>query len=297
VRIEDNQVLHKSGLARIEKVCCLRARKGLSCEECKSEHQIAIPLSGVNVRHIGGEAFTIAPSHVTLSNRDEAYQVSHPYGSGETQLTIVLHEPVLRDNLGHLVDEDGCFADPAADMPFVARQAALSVQLHLAVHTLINAVHSDQHTQTEIDEAIIILVHRLLSRTARPDQFRPNALRDRQLASQAHSLLAANYSNSVSLECLARQLGVSVFHLCRVYRRVMNSSLWSQIQRLRIGEALQRLAEGERDLTALGLSLGYAHHSHFTAAFRRHLGLTPSSARQRLADPSLHNLVQSIACS
>ncbi|HYM35830.1 MAG TPA: helix-turn-helix transcriptional regulator, partial [Steroidobacteraceae bacterium] len=82
-------------------------------------------------------------------------------------------------------------------------------------------------------------------------------------------------------------LGVSVYHLCRTYRRATGATLWSQIQQLRARQALLRLADGERDLTALGLSLGYSHHSHFTASFRREIGLTPSNARRQFESGSL----------
>jgi AraC-like DNA-binding protein len=47
--------------------------------------------------------------------------------------------------------------------------------------------------------------------------------------------------------------------------------------------ALEPLADGAGDLTRIALDLGFSSHSHFTAAFRRHFGLTPSAfaARQR----------------
>jgi AraC-like DNA-binding protein len=46
--------------------------------------------------------------------------------------------------------------------------------------------------------------------------------------------------------------------------------------------ALERLDAGERDLTRLALDLGYSSHSHFTDAFRRSFGVTPSTARKLL---------------
>jgi AraC family transcriptional regulator len=46
--------------------------------------------------------------------------------------------------------------------------------------------------------------------------------------------------------------------------------------------ALERLEDGERDLSRLALDLGYSSHSHFTAAFRRSFGTPPSAARKLL---------------
>ena len=59
---------------------------------------------------------------------------------------------------------------------------------------------------------------------------------------------------------------------------------------LRLGLALERLADGERDITALALDLGFAHHSHFSARFHRTFGLTPREARRMLRTGKLDDL-------
>ena len=41
-------------------------------------------------------------------------------------------------------------------------------------------------------------------------------------------------------------------------------------------DTLHRLDQGERTLSALALDLGFSSHSHFTTAFRRHFGVTPT---------------------
>jgi AraC family transcriptional regulator len=53
------------------------------------------------------------------------------------------------------------------------------------------------------------------------------------------------------------------------------------LNRLRLQEALQRVAAGA-DLGEVGISLGFSSHSHFTAAFRKEFGVTPSQARSAL---------------
>ena len=51
------------------------------------------------------------------------------------------------------------------------------------------------------------------------------------------------------------------------------------LTRLRLRAALERLAGGANDLTALALDLGFSSHSHFADAFRREFGRTPSAVR------------------
>jgi AraC family transcriptional regulator len=284
--IENKQILLVSPRLRVEKVCCQRAHRGLSCEECKTEHQIAIPLSGVNVRQVDGKLYTVSPSHATLSNRGEEYRVAHPYGSGETQLNIVLQDALLAELL--------CAKSPEMEnrheRPFVERQLPLTSKLHLAVHMLMAAARSRASLELELEETTIILIEHLFRVGGEHANTSTLSKRDSELAHHAQALLASCYSQPITLRDLASNLGTSVYHLCRVFRRTTNTTLWSQVQKLRARAALTQLANGKHDLTALALSLGYSHHSHFTAAFHREVGLTPSAARQVLATGSLAQL-------
>jgi len=291
MRTENKQTLFVSPLVRIEKVGCERARRNLSCEECKTEHQISIPLSGVNVRHIAGEAYTVTPSHITLSNRGEEYRVSHPYGSGETQLNIVLQEALLLELLHTNAPE----TENHADRPFVDRQLPITSKLHLTVHMLMAATRSVAHQQLELEETTVALVAHLLSSNDKYTNALTISRRDLELAQQAQAMLASCYAQPITLQDLASNLDTSVFHLCRVFRRTANTTLWSRVQQMRARAALTQLANGERNLTTLGLSLGYSHHSHFTAAFHRELGLTPSIARQVLTTGSLSHVQELLA--
>ena len=49
---------------------------------------------------------------------------------------------------------------------------------------------------------------------------------------------------------------------------------------LRLRHALERVAEPAADLASVALDLGFASHSHFTAAFRRAYGRTPGDFRR-----------------
>jgi AraC family transcriptional regulator len=52
------------------------------------------------------------------------------------------------------------------------------------------------------------------------------------------------------------------------------------LNRLRLLEALEPLAQGEADLSTLALDLGFSSHSHFTAAFRKEFAMSPREVRQ-----------------
>ncbi len=127
-------------------------------------------------------------------------------------------------------------------------------------------------------EELIALVPLLLSRSGdrQPTQLRPGMLR---LARDADALLECEFAGALSVSRLARRLGVSASYLTRAYRAATGRTLHARVTRLRLSQALDRLAAGADDLTALALELGYSSHSHFSAEFKRHVGRPPSVFR------------------
>lgn len=105
----------------------------------------------------------------------------------------------------------------------------------------------------------------------------------RDLAERASALLVAAPGNPHPLRDVAHTLGVSPFYLARTFRAQVGVSLHQYLLRLRLGLALEHLAAGERNLSALAVSLGFATHSHFSAAFRNAYGASPGAVRATLA--------------
>ena len=98
----------------------------------------------------------------------------------------------------------------------------------------------------------------------------------------AKTVLADHFRDRLSLAQVAARVGISPFHLCRVFRSQTGMSLHQYVISLRLFAALEYLSESERNLADIAHSLGFAQHSHFTEAFRRRFGLTPLQARECL---------------
>jgi AraC family transcriptional regulator len=58
-------------------------------------------------------------------------------------------------------------------------------------------------------------------------------------------------------------------------------------------EALEPIAEGKTDLSELAAGLGFSSHSHFTAAFRKELGLSPREVK-KLAAARIPEMVRAL---
>src|SRR5262249_19539691 len=75
-------------------------------------------------------------------------------------------------------------------------------------------------------------------------------------------------------------VGASSAYLTDVFSRFEGISLHRYVTQLRLARALIELPEAG-NLTTLALDLGFSSHSHFTLAFRRAFGCTPSAFRAR----------------
>lgn len=87
-------------------------------------------------------------------------------------------------------------------------------------------------------------------------------------------------SQDISLETLAQQAGYSSYHFARLFRQTTGESPHQFVLHQRIERAQRLLKERDIPLAHIAVESGFANQSHFTQAFKRHLGLTPRAYRQ-----------------
>lgn len=103
-------------------------------------------------------------------------------------------------------------------------------------------------------------------------------LASREIA-RLQDLIEANLDAVLSLETLADELNVSVRHLARVFRQSTGYTPHQYILRRRIERACALIDAGGLNFEEIAEAVGFAHHAHFTAAFRKIIGMTPSQFR------------------
>ncbi len=99
------------------------------------------------------------------------------------------------------------------------------------------------------------------------------------LVARAKAALALRLEDKFGLAELAADFGCSRYYLSRLFRREVGMSIPRYRLELRLRRAIDRLADAKGDFSRLALELGFSHHSHFTSAFRRVVGCSPSQAR------------------
>lgn len=201
--------------------------------------------------------------------RDEEASAANFTGELEEFTIIELDQAILAD----------LFAEPILPSgPF-----RVTPQIDLAHRMLFRCV-GERPDDAHIEEHVVHFVAAIVG------QCRPEVVRGgrpttdtnrRALVTDACEVLHLTRGN-ISLQVLARRVGSSPFHLSRLFRAMTGTTISQYRLRLRVHEVLDRLTDGEEDLSALANAVGFSDHSHMTRSVVAQLGVAPSVLRQRL---------------
>lgn len=83
----------------------------------------------------------------------------------------------------------------------------------------------------------------------------------------------------LTLTQLSELVDLSIPHFCRAFKQSVGCPPYTFIMRRRIDRAKEFLRHSEMPITAIALSCGFSHSSHFANAFRREMGMSPAAFR------------------
>jgi AraC-like DNA-binding protein len=248
-------------------------------------HEFVFPRTSVWIEHEGERPFIADPSVVTYYNPHEPYRRRLLSPDGDRCDWYSFDAAIVTDLVAGL--------DPAGeDRPERAfrfrhgpSDPVAYAQQRLVAHHLDSRAAPDFVQVEEVMLGVLARVLRRsyesrgLSRRVRAAPPRRAAPRDVVERVRTHALL--HLDQRLTLSALARRADCSSFQLCRAFRQATGEPVHRWLLQLRLQASLERVAEPRSDLTAVALDLGFASHSHFTAAFRRTFGITPSELRRR----------------
>lgn len=275
------QLVFRSPLLQVGR---FRARPGeehFHCSGPPGQHVFVFPRTSVRIRHAGGDPFVTDRERVTFYNPRQVYfrEAVSPEGDECDWLSL---RPDVVESVAAEADPG---VEPGSEELFRHAHGPCDRTSYLEQRALLTSVaRGAAPDATLLEETAIALLARLLRAAsgapARPLRGRV-ARRRRELAEAARERVARRFDRSERLDDVARDLGCSVGHLCRVFREHTGGTLHAHRDELRLRAALDALQDPARRPSQLAHELGYASHSHFTAAFRRRFGRPPTRLRHR----------------
>jgi transcriptional regulator GlxA family with amidase domain len=98
---------------------------------------------------------------------------------------------------------------------------------------------------------------------------------------QAEHLLQSRFDQDVSVETVARELGMSPRNLLRRFKAATGHLPGKYLQLLRVSAARELLERGRAPVQKVASAVGYEDVASFRGIFKRHTGMTPADYRNR----------------
>lgn len=98
-------------------------------------------------------------------------------------------------------------------------------------------------------------------------------------------ILRSDYSETLSLTYLSRELSIHPVHLSRSFSRYFYCTLGEYVRKVRVERSLALMSGGDRSLTDIASTCGFSDQSHFTRSFKEIMGVTPSAYRKLFSPP------------
>jgi AraC family transcriptional regulator len=273
------RLLLDSPLVRVCDAVCREPRAGYGELKVASAAQVGFPRRGVFVVERWGQPVVVDTNTVLALGIDDEYRVGHPTSDGDEGIVLVIPPDLLEDAVGG-----------------AGRVGRLRPIDHLGICFLTRALHEHDNETLAAEEATLLLLASLSRSFAHPLNANRRLGRAQRLrVEQARTLLASSPRARWDLDSLGRTLRCSPFHLARQFRMLTGETIFGYLLRLRLATAVERLAHGERDISALAIEIGFSHHSHLSARFRDTFGITPSQAREILTSQNVAKLRALIA--
>lgn len=132
-------------------------------------------------------------------------------------------------------------------------------------------------------KACELLIEYCLLLKGRSSERAPLTRSQTQKAFEAKAILLERLNRPTTIGHLARLVGLNECSLKRAFRQVHGISVHAFQMEARLQRARAQLMSSDGRLAEIAYDLGFAHQSHFTAAFRKRFGLPPRSFQRRYA--------------
>ncbi len=244
---------------------------------------IVFPRTSVTITHVGKSPIVGDPNVIMFYNQGQRYTRGKLSEKGDICDWFGFSAQAVVEALRPLDPH----VDDRWDKPFVFSHGPSTSHLYLQQRLLVEAFsQANSPDLLYVEEKMLAILQAAIHiryQRKRPSSPKSPATQKnhRELVAGAKTLLATRFAESLTLEMLAQALYASPYHLCRVFRQQTGQTIHSYLNQIRLRASLEPVAAHATSLTELSLALGFANHSHFSAAFRRAFGVSPSQLRQK----------------
>ncbi len=264
------RVLHDGALARVTDVSAPATEPPSGHSD---QFSVVLPYHGLFGFRVGSRMGLVDAQRMLFITAGRDYSDSHPVeGLGHATLVITPAPSLL---------EELCGSAAPGDHP-AFRRLGLPTNAGIRLRTqALRRLELDGPNPLRDEESVVAVLGEALAAGFR-EPARPLPC----VIDRAKQVLHAFGFERITLDRIAREVGVSPAYLTQAFTRAEGQPLYRYQLGLRLNRALVELPHSN-DITGLALDLGFSSHAHFSTAFKATFGQSPSQYRAMARGPSL----------
>jgi len=235
--------------------------------ELFSTHSIAYVRKGSFGCRSRGRSYELVPGSLLVGHAGDEYSCTHDHHAGGDECLSFQFAPEIVETVGDdsRIWRMGCI--PPLPKLMVLGELAQSA--------------SQGDSDVSVEEVGLILARRLVELLSdRPRPRKNPAPRDRRRAVEAALWIDAHSHESIGLDAIARETGLSTFYFLRVFNRVFGVTPHQYLVRSRLRRAARLLTQDTRAITSVAFDVGFNDLSNFVRTFHRAAGASPERFRR-----------------
>lgn len=150
-------------------------------------------------------------------------------------------------------------------------------------HLILTKTQKPAFDHLQIDDAIILLVEKVMSKLGDVKELSPIAtsLKKFHLSTieKAKNYILAHFDKNIGLQELSEHCCVSLFHFSRIFKEIMGISPHQYLTGIRLNHARVLLENTHQTVSGIASACGYSSMEHFATAYRQRYKRTPTSHR------------------
>ncbi len=157
---------------------------------------------------------------------------------------------------------------------------AASKELEEAVEHLLLSAPSDALLSLNQHRYLLAFLHVLAQNLAsEPEAAAAGESRGNYHIDKALNFIRANYANQIHVQDIAAYLGISRYHLCRLFKESVGCSPQEYVASFCLGQARELLTTTEISVGEVALLCGYSNVEVFSKAFKKKYLTSPAQYR------------------
>ncbi|MDN3663864.1 helix-turn-helix transcriptional regulator [Algibacter miyuki] len=151
----------------------------------------------------------------------------------------------------------------------------ISSKMHLLIDKIVNSKWTGGYRNIHMNSLVLELLLLQL------DQFKNGDIKetksnDEEKIIKIEAYLAKNFAKPLTLEFLSKKFGTNEFTLKKSFKAAFGNTVFGYIFDLKMNKAKELLIENKHTISDISEIVGYKNAQHFSTAFKKKYGVTPS---------------------